>query len=275
MIMRNYLNLVLSATLSLVFVSPCNAQTVQRAPGMRPLTVDGVWQHNPQTTNRDALRYHRQGVNLYDHAKMKDAIAQFNEAIKLEPKVAEFYYRRGDCWIELDKLKEAYADYTKAIELEPNHYPAYKRRARIDYERGKLEDAVKDYDSAAKRSPNKIERAEIIKLKAKIHSFMNKHDLAIEDLTQAVALNKTAHALMLRGNSYFSLKQYKKAIDDYTEAIKYKSPKLQERLFSMRADAYEKIGRFDLAKKDRKDAKSIVDDSWGGVLQDMDKQTKL
>ncbi|MCC6979290.1 MAG: hypothetical protein IT343_13280 [Candidatus Melainabacteria bacterium] len=52
-------------------------------------------------------------------------------------------------------------------------------------------------------------------------------------------------------------------------------PKLQDRLYTMRADAYEKLGKFDLARKDRKSAKSLVDDSWGGVLQDMDKQTKL
>ncbi|MBA3991937.1 MAG: hypothetical protein C0469_00320 [Cyanobacteria bacterium DS2.3.42] len=108
-----------------------------------------------------------------------------------------------------------------------------------------------------------------------MHSSMKKYELAIADMTQSLALDRTPHGLMLRGNQYFALKQYKKAVDDYTEAISMRSPKLQDRLFTMRADAYEKMGRFDLAKKDKKSAKSLVDDSWGSVLQDMDKQTKL
>lgn len=237
--------------------------------------VDGVWQHRAHTTNRRALYYFNTGVQLYRKAKMKDAIVQLDEAIKLDPNCSEFYFRRGDCFLELDKLNEAYTDFTKAIELEPMHYPAYKRRGRLNYERGKLEDALKDYERAEKATSNRIEKAEIVKLKAKMHSYMKKYDLAIQDLTESIALDRTAHAIMLRGNQYYSMKQYKKAIDDYSEAMKFNSPKLQDRLFTMRADAYEKIGKLDLAKKDRKSAKSLVDDSWGSVLEDMDKQTKL
>ncbi len=240
-----------------------------------PIMVNGVWQHNAQTSNDRALRYYRKGLRLYQKAKMKDAIVEIDDAIKLEPNCAEFYFKRGDCFLELIKYKEAYADFTKAIELEPKHFPAYKRRARLNYELGKYDVAIKDYERAQKATPSKIEKAEIIKLKAKMHSYMKKFDLAIQDLTQSIALDRTAHALMLRGNQYFSMKQYKKAVDDYSEAIKFNSPKLQDRLFTMRADAYEKMGNWDLAKKDRKSAKSLVDDSWGSVLEDMDKQTSL
>ncbi len=262
---KTLLMLLFSAT---IFAPGCEAQG-------QPQRVNGVWPHRPKTRNRQAMYYYSNGVNLYKKAKMKEAVVELDQAIKLDPNCGEFYFRRGDCLLELDKLNDAYADFSKAIQLEPKHYPAYKRRARLNYERGKLDDALKDYTSAEKVAPNLIERAEIIKLKAKMHSSMKRYDLAIVDLTQSMAFDRTAHALMLRGNQYFSIKQYKKAVDDYTEAISMKSPKLQDRLFTMRADAYEKMGRLDLAKKDRKDAKSIVDDSWGSVLQDMDKQTKL
>lgn len=262
---KTFLALLLAA----VILSPdCEAQLQERS-------VNGVWRHSPKTSNRQAMYYYNKGLRLYRKAKMKDALVELDQAINLDPNCGEFYFRRGDCLLELDKLNDAYADFTKAIQLEPRHYPAYKRRARLNYERGKLDEALKDYTSAEKVSPNLIERAEIIKLKAKMHSSMKKYDLAIIDLTQSMAFDRTAHALMLRGNQYYSIKQYKKAVDDYTEAISLNSPKLQERLYTMRADAYEKMGRFDLAKKDRKDAKSMVDDSWGSVLQDMDKQTKL
>lgn len=238
-------------------------------------TVDGVWQYRPQTNNRQARYYFSNGVELYKRAKMKESLAQYDQAIKLDPKCAEFYFRRGDSLLELDKLPEAYADFTKAIQLEPRHYPAYKRRGRLNYERGKVEEAIKDYKTAESICTNAVEKAEIIKMQAKMHSTIKKYNLAIDDLTRSLAFQRAPQTLMVRGNQYYSVGAYKKAVDDYTEAIAAKMPKLQERLYTMRADAYEKLGRFDLARKDRKSAKALVDDSWGGVLQDMDKQTKL
>jgi len=256
---------VLGILITLTFLTPCFAQN-----------SGTTWKHIPKTSNRQALHYYHNGMRLFQKAKMKDAIVQLDEAIKLDPKCAEFYYRRGDCLLELDKLNEAYGDFTKAIQFDPKHFPAFKHRARLNYERGKLDEAINDYSSAEKIVVgNSSERAEVLRMKAKMHSSMKKYDLAIEDLSQSLALARTPSSLMLRGNQYYSMRQYKKAVDDYTEAISMNVPKFQERLYTMRADAYEKMGRFDLAKKDRKMSKELVDDSWGSVLQDMDKQTKL
>lgn len=257
---------IAAAMIYLCFASPA---------AVAQLTVDGVWQYLPQTSNRQARYYFSNGVELYKRAKMKESLTQYDQAIKLDPKCAEFYFRRGDSLLELDKLSEAHADFTKAIQLEPRHYPAYKRRARLSYERGKIEDALKDYQSAEKVCSNAVEKAEIVKLVAKMYSTAKKYKLAIDALSRSLSFQRAPHTLMLRGNQYYSIGAYKKAIDDYTEAIAANVPKLQERLYTMRADAYEKLNRFDLARKDRKSAKALVDDSWGGVLQDMDKQTKL
>lgn len=248
---------------------------VASPPAVAQVAADGVWQYRPQTANRQARYYFSNGVQLHKRGKMKESLVQYDQAIKLDPRCAEFYFRRGDSLLELDKLPEAYADFTKAIELDPRHYPAYKRRARLSYERGKIVEAMRDYKNAEKVCTNSTEKAEIIKLEAKMHSTAKEYNLAIEDFTRSLALKMDPHAIMLRGNQYYSLKDYKRAIADYTEALTHKMPKLQDRLYTMRADAYEKLGKFDLARKDRKSAKSLVDDSWGGVLQDMDKQTKL
>ncbi len=270
MIVEKYFCLTFLSLLfvALFFSDGCEAQT-------DVLNSHGMWRHIPITSNKQAMYYFNNGFRLYKKTKMKDAVVQFDQAIKLDPKCAEFYFRRGDSFLELDKLNEAYCDFTKTIELEPRCYPAFKRRARLNYERGKFAEALKDYASAEKAAPNLIEKAEILKLKAKMHSSMKQYDLSITEFTRSLAIDRSGHGLMLRGNQYFAIRQYKKAVDDYTEAIAMKNPKLQERLFTMRADAFEKMGRLDLARKDRKDAKSLVDDSWGSVLQDMDKQTKL
>jgi len=239
-----------------------------------PTTINGVWQANPQTENRAALHYYGCGLRLFRVAKMKDAVEQFDEAIKLDPKCAEFYYKRGDALLELDRLDEAYKDFTKAIQLEPAHYFAYKRRGRLEFERGKLDASLKDFQTAVSVCQSKAEKADILKFVAKIHASMKKHDLAIADLTQALTTTRDTHALMLRGNQYLAVGEYQKAVVDYTEALSHNLPQFQDRLYMMRAQAYEKVGRFDLAKLDKKKAKDIVNDSWGGVLQDLDKHSK-
>ena len=49
----------------------------------------------------------------------KEAIADFDKAIELNPKDARAYYNRGVVKDELKQYKEAIADYDKAIELNP------------------------------------------------------------------------------------------------------------------------------------------------------------
>jgi len=244
-------------------------------PSFAQISADGVWLHIPKTKNRQALYYYNNGLKLFKKTRQKEALVQLDQAIKLDPACAEFYFKRGETLLDLDKLGEAYNDFTKCVSLEPRNYVAFKRRSRVHYERGKVAESIADLQRAENVCTNKIDRAEIIKQQAKMHATLNQHSLAIGALTRTLALERSANAFLIRANQYMKMREYKKAIADYSAAIDLNEPKYQDRLFSMRADAYEKIGRFDLAKKDRKSAKALVDDSWGGVLQDMDKQTKL
>jgi tetratricopeptide (TPR) repeat protein len=49
----------------------------------------------------------------------EQAIADYNEAIRLSPNDAEAYHARGDAWLLQKRYNEAIADYRKAIELKP------------------------------------------------------------------------------------------------------------------------------------------------------------
>lgn len=236
---------------------------------------NGEWQYVPQTTNSQALAQFNGGMRLFQLADMKSAVVRFDNAIAIDPRCAEFYFKRGEAYLELDKLKEAISDLNRTIVLEPDHYPAYKRLARAEYERGNIDAAIKASESAIKHCSFAFDKADSYKTLGKLHSFQKKYDLAIQDMTESLALDKSAHTFLLRGSQYFAVHQYQKAVDDYTAALNQHNDKFYDRLYSLRADAYEKLGRHDLAKADRKKSKDLVDDSWGGVLKDMDKQTKL
>ena len=60
----------------------------------------------------------------------KEAIADYDKAIELNPKDAKAYYNRGNAKHQLKQYKEAIADYDKAIELNPKDANAYNNRGK-------------------------------------------------------------------------------------------------------------------------------------------------
>jgi tetratricopeptide (TPR) repeat protein len=59
------------------------------------------------------------------------AIADFNEAIRLDPKDALAYYNRGVVWGDKKEYDRAIADFNEAIRLDPKDALAYGSRAWI------------------------------------------------------------------------------------------------------------------------------------------------
>lgn len=117
-------------------------------------------------------------------------------------------------------FKNAIDSLTKSIELDPKFADAYNRRG-VAYSGNK--DSV----------------------------------LAIDDFTKALELNpKFDLALLNRGSEYMLKKKYKSAISDFTKGIELDSENFL--FYTVRADAYEKIGRRDLATKDQKKFQELL-----------------
>lgn len=72
------------------------------------------------------------------------ALADFEQAIKLNPKNAEAYNGKASCNDQLGKKDLALADYTKAIELDPELATAYMGRMAIYCAMGKKELSIAD-----------------------------------------------------------------------------------------------------------------------------------
>lgn len=67
--------------------------------------------------------YHSQYGHLLGHrGKFKEALKEFDEAIKLNPKnAAEVYYEKTELFIPMRREKDALASAEKAVELDPNN----------------------------------------------------------------------------------------------------------------------------------------------------------
>lgn len=214
------------------------------------------------------------GTTRQKQGHYRESLSAFDQAIAIDPKFAAAYVRRGESLLELDDHKAAMANFSKAIQLVPTDWLSYKLRGRIYFEQNEYEKAISDFSASIKYAKDPENKAEMYKNRGKMYANLGKHDLALADLTMSVNLEpfSARSALLLRGNEYYATKQYQKAVDDYTKSISYGDNKAQDRLYALRASAYEKLGKQDLARKDRLKAKDSVKDGWGDVLKDMDKR---
>ena len=71
------------------------------------------------STRRFADAFNNRGNAWSDKNEYDKAIADYNEAIRLDPKFAFGFYNRGNAWNDKGELDKAIADYTEAIRLDP------------------------------------------------------------------------------------------------------------------------------------------------------------
>ena len=80
------------------------------------------------------------------------AIADFTEAIRLEPNVGA-YYNRGKAWSTKKEHDKANADFDAAIRFDPKDAWGFNNRGRVWLAKKDYEKAIADYDAAIRLDP--------------------------------------------------------------------------------------------------------------------------
>ena len=68
---------------------------------------------------RPSINYNSRGEAYHGEGDMDRAIADYTEALRLDPKYTFAYYNRGDAYRYNGDLDRAIADYTEALRLVP------------------------------------------------------------------------------------------------------------------------------------------------------------
>jgi tetratricopeptide (TPR) repeat protein len=156
----------------------------------------------------------------YSKGDYKNAIADYNQAIKLKPDYAEAYYNRGLTYNYQGNYTAAIADYNQAIKLKPDYAEAYNNRGLAYADQGNYTEAIADYNQAIKLKPD---YAKVYNNRGLAYADQGNYTEAIADLTQAIKLKPDdAGAYSNRGNAYAGQGNYTAAIADYNQAIKLK-----------------------------------------------------
>lgn len=139
-----------------------------------------------------ASAYFNRGIARQDQGDLDATIADFNQAIVLIPDgldKATVFKNRGNARYYQGDLDAAIYDYTKAITHNPTYAIAYYNRGNARYDLRDLDNAIHDYSQAIALFPDSIDRAEAYNNRGFAHTAQDDLDAAIQDYDKAITLN--------------------------------------------------------------------------------------
>lgn len=166
-------------------------------------------------TNGDLL-YMRANAFLRS-LKPIEAQQDIDRAIILLPQRAELYAVRAQAWVLRGDRLRAIDDYHALLALEPTNTNALMQRARLHLDVGDMLDAAAD---ATRLLNTGVERPQIYTLRGLAYQQLGRFEESIRDFSEAIARDKRyADAYAARAGSHASLAQNDAAIADYTQAL--------------------------------------------------------
>ncbi|CAH8382381.1 unnamed protein product [Eruca vesicaria subsp. sativa] len=97
------------------------------------------------------------GNELFNKKKYPDAIKQYTEAIKRNPKDHKAYSNRAACYVKLRAMPNGLEDAEKCIEIEPKFSGGYFIKAEVEFYLNEYDNAMKTYLEGLKHDPNNQE----------------------------------------------------------------------------------------------------------------------
>ena len=153
----------------------------------------------------------------YTAGKYKDAINNYDKAIKSDPGISDYYVGRGKCFEKIREPKKAMTDYKRAIELDENNIQAYKEKGNLHERQGDYANAIACYAICSMKEKNDV--TGFLKL-ADLNILAGNQNTAITALEKGIANNSSSAVLHLKKAEILHvMKQPKNAIESFSMSI--------------------------------------------------------
>lgn len=116
--------------------------------------IETLWRTTYARNPGSWMAHNNLGLRLRYQGKTDEAIAQFQEVLRIDPQKAEAHYNIGITSMQKGKPDDAIAQYRQALQLDPNYLDAYVNLGDALVQEGKLDDAMAQYVAALKIRPN-------------------------------------------------------------------------------------------------------------------------
>ncbi|PPJ63175.1 tetratricopeptide repeat protein [Cuspidothrix issatschenkoi] len=233
----------------------------------------------PPQSNLSFMDYYQQGDLAYQQQDYQQAITNFTQAVKKNPKYAKGYVNLGNARYNLNDYEGALANYNQALKLNPQEVKAYVNRGNVyyilaDYSSDpdkEYKQAIADFNTAISIDKNDAEayirrgivRFEITKY---VNNSLDEYQKSIADFTQAMKLNSSkVEAYFQRGLVRYQiaqysanyLKEYQQAISDFNEALKI-NPRLAK-VYLKRAMVHYELSQYRENGSDKNHVQAVAD----------------
>jgi tetratricopeptide (TPR) repeat protein len=198
----------------------------------------------------------RARANLGD---LQSALDDFNQVLLVVADYPNAYLSRCRVYQALQDFQRALDDCTTAIQLKPDYADAYTFRGMARVYLGETRAAMTDYTQALQLDPNNIDA---YLGRGFLRDGLGDHQGAIDDFTAALQRDPAADdAYLGRGRAYASLEQFQRAVADYTEAIRLRPDSSEA--YCDRGVARTHLGDYKGAIEDCTRAIALAPDHWG------------
>jgi tetratricopeptide (TPR) repeat protein len=194
---------------------------------------------------------HNRGVLLAQAGQFEKAFDDFSRTIQLNPQFAKAYSNRAALFMVANNLNAAHQDYKRAIDLDPNLAVAHRGCGRVSQLQGQLDDAVLHYDAAVQLAPNDAYAAAC---RADLLTDIGRYSDALAEYNRALELDPTSSqanggsAWLLATCPDSALRNPQLAVERATQAIELSGEK-DAISFDSLAAAQACSGDFDGAMK--------------------------
>jgi len=186
---------------------------------------------------KQAAMYCQRGTILLELHRREDAFKDFEEAVRLNPAVPQFYVWLAYALTSLTKFDLAVRVLDQAIGIQGPDSDLLFRRGCALYSADDFESAIRDFDKAL---TIKSETAEVYHWRGRASEHLCDYQAAIADFSEAIARNALfAEALTDRGKAYLDIQDMQNAIADLSQAIEIKPQCV--RSFVLRGRAWAQI----------------------------------